>query len=500
MHGPITMKKLSLFVFLALLICCRKPVQSINQEQWGEFTVHDNGLIYDSATIIKLRKTVDSLNLRFKTCAPKRFRSLEQGYGTYVWTLADSVEAHKVMTRAMTVEKLVKTFPSATVLKDIWIAKAHVKNRFNRKAIEYFSTEPSVSVYVPDVASNEKSTGWVFDYEYPVLQGVYVRNLRSREIPAEYGALIRYVDCLIDTTATIFPAARTPQPVALPKNESRLKTFLALAADFEPAPEEPEYIGDDTLRWQRWDEYLEDMENWNDRRLAALDREMEDPANVKLLNDAVDEAIANQNGFAIDEYAARYLAPARVLSLKRSFRPFSTCGSDMRPRNHAKAICQLAAKVNQRDIFLRAHLDVMNNYFYVDNEPDPATGRKTYTKELEQLGVNTLDLLIGIGLRSRNVNINHYQGALPNIARALSESAHQPEVIDLLLTMIMDERLDLFNRVVMAQILFLCNREQVNTPAYQVNRERAKQAIATLPKPMQKSFAQVMAARGLAEF
>lgn len=52
-------------------------------------------------------------------------------------------------------------------------------------------------------------------------------------------------------------------------------------------------------------------------------------------------------------------------------------------------------------------------------------------------------------LRSRDVNINHYQGSVSNMGRALAESAQQDEVINLLLVMIADKRLDLFNRVTM---------------------------------------------------
>jgi hypothetical protein len=487
-----SMKKFPLSVFLILFIRCSGPVDFVNREQLGEFNVYDNGLIYDKLTMAKLGKKVDSLNLNFNTCAPKRFWSLEQGYGTYVSTLADSIEAHEVMTGAMTLEKLRKMFPSASVEKDVWIAKEHI-SLFGKKTIGYFSTLASVSVYVPDVASNDKSTGWVFEYDYPFLKGVYVHHLRATEIPEEYSTFIQYVDCLIDTTTTIFTTRTQPRLDALPENRSTLKQFLAMAMDFEPAPEEPKEYNDDDAWRQRWYEYVEATENWNDRRLAALDLKMKDSANVRLLSDAVDEAITHYSDISIDEYAARYLAPARALSLERSYRVFTKCGNDMRPTRHAKAICQLAVKANQWDIFLRAHLDVMNEYFYRYNEPDDLTCRKTYTKELEQLGVNSTNLFVGICLSSRSVNINHYGGSTATMGRALAESVHPSNVVNLLLAMIMDERLDLLNRTAMAYMLHACNRELVDTPAYQANLEREKQAVATLPDEVQKSFARITA-------
>lgn len=480
------MKKLQFSVFLTFFICCGGPVDSVDREQFGEFKVHDNGLVYDNATMAKLRAIVDSLNLRFTTYAPKQLRSLEQGFGTYISIFADSAEAKMVMTHAFTLAELRAAFPSARVLEDIWIAKEHT-NHFGKNFIQYVSNSEPARVSVPDVDVNDKSAGWVFSYNYPILSGVYLRHLKATEIPTEYAKLIQYVDCMVDTTTTIFSTAPKRRLAALPNNASKVKKYLDLVSDFEPAPEEPKYIANEEWRL-RWDEYVATMEAWYNHRLGALDRKMEDPANVKLLNDAVEEAITRQHEGNIDEYAARYLSPARALCLERSFRIFRTCGNDMRPTFHAKAICQLAVKANQWDIFLRAHLDVMNDSYFQYNESDPTTGRKSYVVELEQIGVNSVDLLLGICLRSRNENMNHYRGSTSIMARALAETAHQPRAVQLLLAMIVDERLDLFNRTAMAQTLVLCNRELTNSPAYQSNLKRTALAISTLPKTVQNSF------------
>jgi hypothetical protein len=150
------------FICFALFMGCSRPVDTFDRELLGEFRVYDNGLIYDSLTIKKARLMVDSLTRHFDTCASKQFRSLEQGYGTYVSTLADSAEAHEVMTRPISLESLLKKFPSATISKDLWIAKAHV-NHFGKAVIQYVSAEGSARVQVSDVAPNDKSNGWVFD-------------------------------------------------------------------------------------------------------------------------------------------------------------------------------------------------------------------------------------------------------------------------------------------------------------------------------------------------
>jgi hypothetical protein len=481
------MKNFPLIATLAFLICCNPAVDSVNRERFGDFKLCDNGLVYDSATMVKLKKVIDSLHLRCETSPPKQFRSLDQGYGDYIDTFADSAEAHEVMAHPMTIEKLQKMFPSAKVLRNVWIAKERM-NLFGEKTIRYASNIAPAWLRVPDVAIHDKSTGWVFSYHYPFLRGIYLKKLTSMQIPAEYATLIRYVDCIIDTTTTIFSPADTPRLDAIPDSLSKIKEYVDLVSDFEPAPEETKESADEEERRRRWDEYAAAVEGWYNRRLAALDRKMQNPVNMKLLDDAVAEAITHRHDFSLDEYAVRYLSPERALSLERSSRPLRTCGADMWPTRYTREICKLAVRANQWEIFLRAHLDVMNDHFYQYEPSDTSTRRKTYVRELDQMGVNSMKLSIGACLSSRDVNIVHYQGSTAVMARGLTESANQTSAVTLLLAMIEDKRLDLYNRTAMAQLLIFYNRESMKTPAYQRNLEGINRAIATLPEMVQKSL------------
>ncbi len=145
---------------------------------------------------------------------------------------------------------------------------------------------------------------------------------------------------------------------------------------------------------------------------------MRNPVNIKLLNDAVDEAMAYPSDLEVDEYAARYLPPARALSLKRSYRVFRTCGNDKGPTFHATSICQLAVKASQWDIFLRAHLDVMMTTCMTTMKLTPLPAGRRMSRNWSNWE-QYMNLLVGTRLRSRDVNINHYQGSVPGMGAPL---------------------------------------------------------------------------------
>jgi hypothetical protein len=138
-----------------------------------------------------------------------------------------------------------------------------------------------------------------------------------------------------------------------------------------------------------------------------------------------------------------------LLDSLRSTRVMGSCSMDDSPRRHAVNIAMLAAETYQWQVFLKAHLDVMNDYFERMSDGSYAqAGRKTYIKELEELNINVPDLILGICLRIENPPTNHYYGGTIRVGRALTETKN-PELIELmLLGIIGDNRLDDYNRAI----------------------------------------------------
>lgn len=87
-----------------------------------------------------------------------------------------------------------------------------------------------------------------------------------------------------------------------------------------------------------------------------------------------------------EEYVSCYKSPKVALELKRSRIVVGGCSQDMSPRVHAMNIALLSAETINWEIFLRSHLDIMNDNFERMSDGSYAwAGRKTYIKELEVL-------------------------------------------------------------------------------------------------------------------
>lgn len=137
----------------------------------------------------------------------------------------------------------------------------------------------------------------------------------------------------------------------------------------------------------------------------------------------------------------------KLLNNMRKTKVMGMCSQDDRPRVHAVNIAKLSAETVNWEVFLKAHLDVMNDRFDRTSDGSYAwAARKTYLKELEVLDINTIDLLLGITLRIDNANKNHYYGSIGRLGRALSESENRLEIEKSMLSMIKDDELDDYNR------------------------------------------------------
>lgn len=137
-----------------------------------------------------------------------------------------------------------------------------------------------------------------------------------------------------------------------------------------------------------------------------------------------------------------------LLEEMRTTRVVGFCSQDSRPRQHAVNIAMVSAEVNNWEVFLKAHLDIMNDRFDRVSDGSYAWGaRNTYLKELEALDINTHDLMLGISLRIENPAQNHYYASISRMGRALSESDELDKIDQTVLLAIQDPELDDLNRL-----------------------------------------------------
>jgi hypothetical protein len=155
---------------------------------------------------------------------------------------------------------------------------------------------------------------------------------------------------------------------------------------------------------------------------------------------------------------------------------------DQAPRWHAQEIALLAAETTNWHIFLRSHLDIMNDR--MDRVSDGSWAwkdRKTYIKEIEVLDINLPDLIIGISLRIENPAANHYFSSIGRTGRALAESKDREIFEKEMLLMIADKELDDYNRILMYFLFDNYNYFLTDKAIQKANLDKLRVAVAELP-------------------
>lgn len=424
--------------------------------QQTEFKVYDNGLIYSEASMTKLGTIVDSLNLKFRTCdLTHPYYSMAQGMATKV--NVRNKEALKLIESGASIETFKQRFPGS-IEEEIWITKSRYRDYENKLYIEYsglpqgWSSEPSISV--KDTRANDKTTGWIVNRDKSM--AFYFHKLEQTTLPHPYARLVQYVDCMIDTTATIFLPRAQGEVYQRVQAGSKADEFVTWARQYANEPAFPDFEKLDEKELEKaYVKYSKQHNTWDSLRLLHLDQQMSKYARWHtLLMEAVEESIDTGNSSTEFEfYVARYLSKETALQLKRSRKVIGGCSQDQSPRYHAIEICQLAAETTKWDIFLRSHLDIMNDRFERVSDGSYAwEGRKTYLKELEALEIPAIDLLIGTCLRVENVSENHYWGAIGRVGRALADAEDKAALEQRLLAMVQDEKLDPYNRLLFAYL------------------------------------------------
>ncbi|HCS19593.1 MAG TPA: hypothetical protein DIW47_03335 [Bacteroidetes bacterium] len=180
----------------------------------------------------------------------------------------------------------------------------------------------------------------------------------------------------------------------------------------------------------------------------------------------------------------------KLLEEMRSTRVLGFCSMDNRPRQHAVNIALLSAETYSWEVFLKAHLDIMNDRFERVSDGSYAWGhRATYIKELEELHINVTDLILGISLRVENPATNHYYGSIGRLGRALAQTNKRAEVEEAILAAIADPELDHYNRLLFYFLFKNYNYHIADMVIKQENSERLKKAAETLPDYLYKELA-----------
>jgi hypothetical protein len=109
-------------------------------------------------------------------------------------------------------------------------------------------------------------------------------------------------------------------------------------------------------------------------------------------------------------------------------------------------------------------------------------------KELEELGIDVHDLLIGTSFRVSNASDNHYYGYINRVGRALADTEQKALLDDKLYGIIMDKNLDVYNRLLMAYVFnnYIYNLEDKDQQ--KIKEVLLDNAVKSLPKYAQDVY------------
>lgn len=475
----------------------------------GEFAVHDNGLIYSEKAVSKLKHIVDSLNLKFKVCEPKQLYSLKQGRGHFVSLSGRRAkEALRDIEAGISLENFTAKYPRAEIQKDLLL--------LSDERIDY-DGNPSIVVEAVEIGEtggqridwNKKEgdkqlgklsrTRWVSRYSgkddfsgESVVAFFVTQHFASTKMPEKYARMIQYSDCLIDTASQVFYPKKAEKRLSedWPPRYDDLLSYRNLKTsrpnevfDYEKFQSEKNPKTKAKMQQQLDFMYARDS-IWEARLPARIDSlHKADPEFRLLLEAALLEAKQlSESTPDLEDYVGRYISLKEALELKRHRRVFGMCSMDSRPRVHAQEIALLAAETTSWEIFLRAHLDIMNDRFDRMSDGSYAwKARQTYIKEIEVLDINVPDLIFGISLRAQNLSDGHYFSRIGRTGRALAESKDLELFENRMLEMVADRELDLFNRLLVYYMLDHYNHNLKDRSLQKQNLEKLRVVAATFP-------------------
>ncbi len=461
-----------------------------------EFAKSSNGLIYSDNTIKQLKYIVDSLNIKFSVCdLHKVYRAKAQAMANYIWLDTGNIKAARLDIEAnISFDEFIKKYPGTESDINLLVVRFNYKDYEDKEVTQFKSVELS-NDHDYWISLNENAERflkplkgtWVFDYwekskysEESIRAFYFTTNFSEPTLPEKYARMVQYSDCMVDTSVEIFKEKAKRTGVRYPRNKSKVTDFFSYINSKTGKPEFPEKYTE-----AKYEKYLKKYKEWDSLRFDKLDRmkENDDEFNELFqagLEEALDDGSVSNNEF--EEYVGRYNSPKTALDLKRSRIVVGGCSQDISPRIHAMNIAVLSAETINWEIFLRSHLDIMNDNFERVSDGSYAwAARKTYIKELEVLDFDVVDLLLGISLRIENPGEHHYYGNISRLGRALSESQYQAAIENKILDMIPDEQLDDYNRVLMYYLYLNYNYYLDNKELQKKNIEKLKSAVNTLP-------------------
>lgn len=498
------MKKF-IFVLIYLIIVSKgtwaqsNSADSIIINKSGEFSTFD-GLIYDPQTMTYLHHIVDSLNLKIKVCEPRDFYSTYQGQGYYVIIHNPSQKVKEDLKNNIGFKEFMTKYPKAEATQSDLIYRTLYKSSSKRKTSTSYAAfgfsgwgGNDINLSLIDVPA--KNGEWRYEensYNKSISAFYFTTDMKTQLLDEKYARWAQYAECMIDTSNQVFFENAKYERFTEKKTNSKpqLRKFTdAVELDYTKIPK----IADGKKQYSETEaDSIESVlySKWLKSEEAKIQKLTKSGELEKLLDAAIEEAKKDSIGDSLlEHYAEKFGRKEDVLFLKRCRIVVGQCSQDDSPRVHAQQIAILAAQTVSWEIFLRAHLDIMNDKFQRMSDGSYAWGeRQTYIKELEVLGIDANQLLFGICLLVDNAAPNRYYGNISRLGRALSESQNRDLMEKEMLSAVEDENLDVLNRLLFYYLFKNYNHYIDDVVVKEKNAEELLKRAKTFPQDIKKEL------------
>lgn len=442
--------------------------------------------IYTQEAKQKLGKIVDSLNLRFKKQhLNKKYYARPQAKAHIIYTDKNVTAIKKDIENNISFENFEKKYPNTIDAKDELIIKEIYYDEIDKGTNTNFEIKSLRFNYRNDNKYRKENTTnqniqwknkWVIgnfsdNTEYTYLNAIYItEEFEGTAIPEEYGNMISYVDCMIDTNATIILANPKYDEIN-PTNDKKTKKLKKLSNKFDrftkqykkknPYPKLDnnkfkKSIPSDKLMCLEEikklstinDEYSNSQNQWDKDKYIYIKSNLakEKDLVLKVYQDCIEN---NDNTISyMENYLNEILSGSQMLDLiRRRAIIYPDCGTDYRSVFHLQQIEYLTTETAQWDIFLRTHLDLMKNSLYYAYNRRIQKTEKRFIQVVESLNINLVELLIGSILKFEHSFNNHYFNDDRTIGIIFSVSKNKKKFEEQIYTMLADTKLDIYNRI-----------------------------------------------------
>ena len=404
---------------------------------------------------------VDSLNQEYENLIKQEYLSIQQTNADYVRIITKEPESFIAdLNAGLSPNQILKKYDNSVVDRNVLITKTKYTNYKKENSIQFQSyeigsnKEHSVKIQFDEILYNklELKGKYFFDSYRSKREGTtridafyILSDFERTKMNREIASYIDYSDLIIGDEKIFMYTEKAEIP------DSVFNPIDSLLAFFNIQTRKPIKYKDEPYsvfkeRLNKWDTIKQDLsdsifiKNRHYRNLIIQAKEFAFKVHFS-------------NSF-LEHLVDRYISKEESLNLMRLSPMRGKQSFDSSPINQQLRLCKTSAELSNWSVFIKSLINIMNDNMSrsIDNSLVRAS-RKTYFSEIEKLPIHLPKLLIGMSLKSSNINENHYWGSGDRIGKSIANSQNSNLLVDAFVDVMRKDEIDQFNKLHFYNIL-----------------------------------------------